>query len=322
MGILPRSPPPHTHTHTQLPNISMAAYHSQRLTETRERGRGGCFEFFGHRWEQFHRMSCSPEHGQTQLWRQPSRNTHTHTHTHTLTHTQRSPSPPHSSYPPTQPLLASFPRCFNLLACCTLESLEFQGLKNSCIRGNCPEDFTRKSCMTGMQRHKRRGACVISLILNVFVFILLNGMKSLEKHSRSRSTSYLLLTVYFYWDKLHHGHIPQQFVTSGLVLVWHDTQKCNRKIHRKQHKHQMVDDYMISRPSKASKASTWSHFLIPQIEEDVRPKEGLQKDVVQFLILTSSHSEILTGTRVQLHYRTPHEMNDFNHRKCNKWIKF
>ena len=84
----------------------------------------------------------------------------------------------------------------------------------------------------------------------------------------------------------------------------------------------MVDDYMISRPSKASKASTWSHFLIPQIEEDVRPKEGLQKDVVQFLILTSSHSEILTGTRVQLHYRTPHEMNDFNHRKCNKWIKF
>lgn len=71
-------------------------------------------------------------------------------------------------------------------------------------------------------------------------------------------------------------------------LAFANTQKRIRKIHRKQHKQQMVDDYMIDPSSKAD--STWSHVLIPQIEKDVRPKEGLQQDAVQFLILASGYS--------------------------------
>lgn len=43
--------------------------------------RGRCFTFFRPHRKQFHRMSCSSEHAQTQLWRQPSKNTHAHTPT-------------------------------------------------------------------------------------------------------------------------------------------------------------------------------------------------------------------------------------------------
>lgn len=74
-------------------------------------GRGCCFAFLRPLGEQFHRMSCSSEHAETQLWRQAC----SYTHTHTLSST---------FFPPLHGLsLASFPRCFSRLVCCTLEFL-------------------------------------------------------------------------------------------------------------------------------------------------------------------------------------------------------
>lgn len=100
-----------------------------------ERGRGGCFAFFGHRWEQFHRMSCSPEHGQTQLWRQPSRNTHTHS-AHPLLHI------------PPNPYTASLGIISQMFQSSGMLHLRVTGIpviKNICFRGNHAEDFSRKS---------------------------------------------------------------------------------------------------------------------------------------------------------------------------------
>lgn len=59
-------------------------------------GRGRCFTFFRPHRKQFQRMSCSSEHAQTQLWRQPSKSKRVHRHAQTRTHKLRSSSPSHS----------------------------------------------------------------------------------------------------------------------------------------------------------------------------------------------------------------------------------
>ena len=150
----PLSPP---HHHTQLPNISMAAFHSQRLTETRgERERWLlCIlraslrtipqdVLLSRAWTDAALTSAIQEH------------THTHTHTHT-----------HSVHPllhiPPNPYTASLGIISQMFQSSGMLHLRVTGIpaiKNICFRGNHAEDFGRKSSNVRTCRNTNGGARV------------------------------------------------------------------------------------------------------------------------------------------------------------------